>query len=81
MASLIKCAIDFISSTFNPRVVTSGIRLGTPAVTTRGLKVEDMKSMAHLINEAIVQKDNASALTAIKKEVHTMMSQKPLFSA
>lgn len=49
-------------------MVTSGIRLGTPAVTTRGLKVEDMKSMAHLINEAIVQKDNASALTAIKKK-------------
>ena len=62
-------------------MVTSGIRLGTPAVTTRGLKVEDIKSMAHLINEAIVQKDNAAALTKIKNEVHAMMSQKPLFSA
>jgi glycine hydroxymethyltransferase len=61
-------------------MITSGIRLGTPAVTTRGLKVQDMKKMAHLINEAIINKDNQSNQKNIQKEVNSMMSNRPLFA-
>ncbi len=61
-------------------MITSGIRLGTPAVTTRGLKEQDMKKMAHLIHEAIVNKDNQSNQKNIQKEVNSMMSNRPLFA-
>jgi glycine hydroxymethyltransferase len=60
-------------------MVTSGIRLGTPAVTTRGLGAEDMKAMAHLINEAISNKNDDGIKASIRKKVHEMMSTRPLF--
>jgi glycine hydroxymethyltransferase len=60
-------------------MVTSGIRLGTPAITTRGLLEEDMKIIAGLIDEAIVMKDNESAQKEVAKKVHALMSDRPLF--
>lgn len=60
-------------------MVTSGIRLGTPAITTRGLVEEDMKIIAGLIDEAIVMKDNESALKDVASKVHHLMSKRPLF--
>jgi glycine hydroxymethyltransferase len=62
-------------------MITSGIRLGTPAVTTRGLKEADMVKMAHLIHESIVNKDNENKQSNIQKEVHAMMSDRPLFAS
>lgn len=47
----------------------SGIRLGTPAITTRGMKEEHMATVADFIDRALVAKDNASELEAIRKEV------------
>ncbi len=47
----------------------SGIRLGTPALTTRGCKEEDIKIVAELIDKSLMNKDNAEKLKSIKQEV------------
>ena len=60
-------------------MVTSGIRLGTPAITTRGLNEDDMKIIASLIDEAIVMKDNESEQKEVANKVHKLMSDRPLF--
>jgi glycine hydroxymethyltransferase len=60
-------------------MVTSGIRLGTPAITTRGLVEADMKVIAGLIDEAITMKDNEIALKEVANKVHNLMSNRPLF--
>jgi glycine hydroxymethyltransferase len=52
-----------------PAKVTSGIRLGTPAITTRGLKENNMESVASFIDRAILGKDDAGALAKIRQEV------------
>ncbi|MFD2200128.1 serine hydroxymethyltransferase [Shivajiella indica] len=59
--------------------VTSGMRVGTAAVTTRGLKEEDMKKIVSLIDRALVNHDNESELGQIKKEVNNWMVQFPLY--
>ena len=59
--------------------VTSGIRLGTSAVTTRGLKEADMVTIVDLIDEVITNFENEAILEAVKTKVNTMMSKKPLF--
>jgi len=59
--------------------VTSGIRLGTSAVTTRGLKEADMITIVDLIDEVITNFENEAILEAVKTKVNTMMSKKPLF--
>jgi glycine hydroxymethyltransferase len=60
-------------------MVTSGIRLGTPAITTRGLVESDMKVIAGLIDEAITMKDNEVALKEVANKVQNLMSNRPLF--
>lgn len=59
--------------------VTSGIRIGTAAVTTRGLKETDMQAIVDFIDEAIQHHDNDEALTSIGERVEEMMSSKRLF--
>jgi glycine hydroxymethyltransferase len=59
--------------------VTSGIRVGTPAITTRGLKVEHMKAVVEFIDEAITNADNDEALHEISDRVAEMMSARRLF--
>lgn len=59
--------------------VTSGIRVGTPAVTTRGMKENEMKSIAGLINRAIKNVDNESELEKIRIEVKDLCSKFPLY--
>lgn len=61
--------------------VTSGIRIGTPAVTTRGLKENDMKYIVDLMDEAITHFEDDAVLETIGKKVNEMMSEKPLFLA
>jgi glycine hydroxymethyltransferase len=60
-------------------MVTSGIRLGTPAITTRGLVEDDMITIAGLIDEAITMKDDENALKEVANKVHDLMSNRPLF--
>jgi glycine hydroxymethyltransferase len=59
--------------------VTSGIRIGTPAVTTRGMKENEMKLIAAFIDRAIKNIDNESALSGIKKEVAELCKKFPLY--
>ena len=49
--------------------ITSGIRVGTPAITTRGMKEADMETIVNWIDRAILNADNEDALAAIKQEV------------
>ncbi|CAI8237877.1 MAG TPA: serine hydroxymethyltransferase [Flavobacteriaceae bacterium] len=59
--------------------VTSGIRLGTPAITTRGLKEDDMDTIVDLIDRALKNPENLSVLKEIADEVHELMEGRPLF--
>lgn len=59
--------------------VTSGMRLGTAAVTTRGLKESDMIRIVSLIDNALTNHDNDVALAKIKSEVNEWMVQFPLY--
>jgi len=60
--------------------VTSGIRIGTAAVTTRGLKEEDMFTIVELIDEVVTNFEDETKLKAIAKKVNLMMSNRPLFT-
>jgi glycine hydroxymethyltransferase len=60
--------------------VTSGIRVGTPAVTTRGLKEADMEGIVALIDEVIQNYENEDVLEAVAEKVNALMSHRPLFA-
>ena len=59
--------------------VTSGIRFGTPAITTRGLKENDMRIIVDFIDQTITNHENENLITKIKSEVNEFMSDLPLF--
>ena len=59
--------------------ITSGIRFGTAAVTTRGLKENDMKKIVDFIDQTITNHENENLITKIKSEVNEFMSDLPLF--
>lgn len=61
--------------------ITSGIRIGTSAITTRGLKEEDMTTVVEFIDEAIQNFENEEILNNIAEKVHNFMSHRPLFTA
>ncbi|MCD6066097.1 MAG: glyA [Bacteroidetes bacterium] len=61
--------------------VTSGVRIGTPAITSRGLKEKDCLKVVELFDAAIINKNNPKELAKIKKKVNTMMIKYPLFQA
>ena len=60
-------------------MITSGIRLGTPAVTTRGMKEKEMQEIAALINEAIKNYKNDKKLKEIKEKVKKLTCRFPLY--
>lgn len=59
--------------------VTSGIRVGTPAITTRGLVEEDMELVVDLIDRALQAANDEAALEEIAEEVSQMMGDRPIF--
>ena len=61
--------------------VTSGIRIGTAAVTTRGLVESDMNDIANFIDKAIQHHDNDEVLANVAASVNEMMGHRPLFKA
>lgn len=60
--------------------VTSGIRVGTAAITTRGIKEDKIEQIVDLIDRALMNKDNEEVLKRTKEEVHSLMSGLPLFT-
>jgi glycine hydroxymethyltransferase len=60
--------------------VTSGIRLGTSAVTTRGMNEADMESIAALIDEALMNPEHTDVLNSVKTKVHALMAKYPLYA-
>jgi glycine hydroxymethyltransferase len=61
--------------------VTSGIRIGSPAITTRGLKEKDCLKVVELIDNVLMKRDDAKELAKVKKKVNTMMEKYPLFQS
>ena len=59
---------------------TSGIRVGTPAITTRGLKEEDMKVIVDMIDRILSNIDDENVIAEVKKEVNAMMNPRPMFA-
>ena len=59
---------------------TSGIRVGTPAITTRGLKEEDMKVIVDMIDRILSNPDDENTIAQVKKEVNAMMHTRPMFA-
>ena len=59
---------------------TSGLRIGTPAITTRGLKEEHMEPIVELIDDVISHIDDTAKLTAVRVKVNEMMAEFPLFA-
>lgn len=60
--------------------VTSGIRIGTAAITTRGLKEKDMETVVNLVDSALKNHDNETELTSLSKHVIKLMDSRPLFN-
>jgi glycine hydroxymethyltransferase len=59
--------------------VTSGVRIGTPAITTRGVKEKDCVKIVQLIDEVLMNNENETRITAVKKKVNGMMEKFPLY--
>jgi glycine hydroxymethyltransferase len=64
----------------NPPLKPSGIRIGTPAVTTRGMKEAEMRQISHWISEALDHRADATVLARIRKQVLGMAEEFPLYA-
>ncbi len=65
----------------NSPMVASGIRIGTPALTTRGMKEPEMKQIATLISRALRAVDNETELAEVKREVRKLCERFPLYAS
>ncbi|MBT8207304.1 MAG: serine hydroxymethyltransferase, partial [Acidimicrobiia bacterium] len=61
--------------------ITSGLRLGTPSVTTAGMKEEEMVTLAGLIVETLVNRNDAQALESVRQRIADLASKFPAYPA
>ncbi|MCR1026346.1 serine hydroxymethyltransferase [Cellulophaga baltica] len=61
--------------------ITSGIRFGTAAITTRGLKEDDMSTIVEFVDEVLMNADNDDVIEAVRTKVNALMSKRELFYA
>ena len=59
---------------------TSGIRLGTPAITTRGLKADEMGGIVEMIDTVLFAPESEATIKAVREKVNTMMADRPMFA-
>ena len=64
----------------NPPLKPSGIRIGTPALTTRGMKEPEMRTIGKWISEALTERTNPQALARIRGQVLELAEQFPLYA-
>ncbi|MFN3699158.1 MAG: serine hydroxymethyltransferase, partial [Dictyoglomus sp.] len=62
-----------------PPTITSGIRIGTPALTTRGMKEEEMRYVARLIHQILSNPKDEKVKEKVKKEVEELCKQFPIY--
>ena len=62
-----------------PPVVTSGIRIGTPVITTRGMKEKEMEKIADLMDQAMTHKDNTQELSRVREAVERLTQEFPIY--
>jgi glycine hydroxymethyltransferase len=60
--------------------VTSGIRVGTSAITSRGVKANEMSKIVELMDKVITNIDNEEVISSVRSEVNALMSERPLFA-
>jgi len=81
-AALEKIGISVSRSTIpndpNPPMNPSGIRIGTPAITTRGLNEDDCRTVAQIIDKAITNKDNETTLKVLQNDIKELCKKYPL---
>lgn len=78
-ASGITCNKNAVPNDPKPPLVTSGIRLGTAAITTRGMKEDDMKTIADFIDKVLMNEGKEEVYEQVNKDVKEFTSQFPLF--
>jgi glycine hydroxymethyltransferase len=59
--------------------VTSGIRVGVPAITTRGMKEDHMQTVVDFVDKVLMNIDDASIVNDVANDVHAFMAQFPLY--
>ncbi|MBN2604851.1 MAG: serine hydroxymethyltransferase [Bacilli bacterium] len=74
----ITCNKNTVPNDTEKPYITSGIRLGTPAITTRGFQLEDMKTIAKCIYDTLMNPENDDVLNAVRKTVKELTTKYPL---
>ena len=69
---------SLVPNDMRPAFAPSGLRIGTPAMTTRGMSESDARTVAHLIDRAINQRNNSSELSVLRDEVRAFAQRFPL---
>ena len=66
---------------FDPKspFVTSGIRVGSPALTTRGMNTGEVKTIVELIDRVIMNSENQSTISSVKSEVQELCKSFPIY--
>ena len=75
----ITCNKNMVPGDKRSPFVTSGIRLGTPAITTRGLKEEEMDLIATWINEVLRNKDDEAIMNKVREQVVNLCNKYPVY--